>query len=96
VLTPKGTLVPPSNTRNRWIGGFSRILPARLMAPVVSQRVRAPEMAPNQADLVALTELLESGRLTPVIDRTYPLVEVPEAIGYFEEGHTRGKIVITI
>jgi NADPH:quinone reductase-like Zn-dependent oxidoreductase len=96
VLTPKGTLVPPSNTRNRWIGGFSRILPARLMAPVVSQRVRAPEMAPNQADLVALTELLESGRLTPVIDRTYPLVEVPEAIRYFEEGHTRGKIVITI
>jgi NADPH:quinone reductase-like Zn-dependent oxidoreductase len=47
VLTQKGTLVPASNTRNRWIGGFSRVLPARLMAPFVSQRIRAPEMAPN-------------------------------------------------
>lgn len=47
VLTQKGTLVPASNTRNRWIGGFSRVLPARLMAPFVSQRIRVPEMAPN-------------------------------------------------
>jgi NADPH:quinone reductase-like Zn-dependent oxidoreductase len=95
-LTPKGTLVPSSNTRNRWIGGFSRVLPARLMAPFVSQRMRAPEMAPSQADLVALAELIESGKVTPVIDRTYPLVEVPEAIRYFEKGHARGKVVITV
>jgi NADPH:quinone reductase-like Zn-dependent oxidoreductase len=94
-LTPKGTLVPSSNTRNRWIGGFSRVFPARLVAPFVSQRVRAPEMAPNQADLVALTELIESGKVSPVIDRMYPLGEVPEAIRYFDEGHSRGKIVIT-
>jgi NADPH:quinone reductase-like Zn-dependent oxidoreductase len=95
-LTPKGTLVASSNTRNRWIGGFSRVIPARVMAPFVSHRVRAPEMAPNQADLVALTKLIESGKVTPVIDRTYPLVEVPEALRDFQEGHTRGKIVITV
>jgi hypothetical protein len=86
VLTQKGTLVPASNTRNRWIGGFSRVLPARLMAPFVSQRIRAPEMAPNQADLVALAELMESGKLSPVIDRTYPLAEVPEAPSLFRGG----------
>jgi NADPH:quinone reductase-like Zn-dependent oxidoreductase len=58
--------------------------------------MRAPEMAPNQADLIALTELVESGKLTPVIDRTFPLGEVPEAIRYFQQGHTRGKIVIVV
>jgi len=95
VLTAEGTLIPASNTRNRWIGGFSRVLPARLMAPFVSQRVLAPEMAPNQTDLVALAELVESGKVTPVIDRTYPLAEVPEAIRYFELGHACGKVVVT-
>ena len=53
-------------------------------------------MAPNQADLITLAGLIESGKVTPVIDRTYPLAEVPEAIRYFEQGHTRGKIIITI
>ena len=96
VLTRKGTLVPSSNTRNRWIGGFSRVLRARLMAPFVSQHIRAPEMSQNQADLVALAELIESRKVTPVIDRTYPLGEVPEAIRHFQRGHTRGKIVITV
>jgi hypothetical protein len=91
VLTQKGTLVPASNTRNRWIGGFSRVLPARLMAPFVSQRIRAPEMAPNQADPVALAALMESGKLSPVIDRTYPLAEVPEARRYFEEDTPEGR-----
>jgi NADPH:quinone reductase-like Zn-dependent oxidoreductase len=95
VLTQKGTLVAASNTRNRWIGGFSRVLPARLMAPFVSQCIRAPEMAPNQADLVALAELMESGKLSPVIDRTYPLAEVPEALA-ISRRDTRGKIVVTM
>jgi NADPH:quinone reductase-like Zn-dependent oxidoreductase len=95
-LTPKGTLIPASNTPNRWIGGFSRILPAHLAAPFVPHRISAPTMAPNQADLITLTELIESGKVTPVTDRTYPLAEVPEAIRQFEQGHTRGKIVITL
>jgi NADPH:quinone reductase-like Zn-dependent oxidoreductase len=95
-LTPEGILVPSSNTPNRWVGGFSRIMPARLIAPFVSQRIRAPEMAPNQTDLAALAELVQSGKVTPVIDRTYPLAEVPEALDRFGNGHTRGKIVIAI
>jgi NADPH:quinone reductase-like Zn-dependent oxidoreductase len=95
-LTKRGTLVPSSNTRNRWIGGFSRVLPARLLAPFVSQRMLAPEMAASQADLIALAELVESGKVAPVIDRTYPLVAVPEAIHYFEQGHARGKVVVTV
>jgi NADPH:quinone reductase-like Zn-dependent oxidoreductase len=76
--------------------GFSRVLPARVLAPFVAQRMRAPEMAPNQADLLALTKLIESGKLTPMIDRTYPLSEAPEAIRYLQEGHARGKIVIRV
>ena len=52
--------------------------------------------SPNQKDLVVLQELLESGKVTPVIDRRYTLIEVPEAIGYVEEGHARGKVLITV
>jgi NADPH:quinone reductase-like Zn-dependent oxidoreductase len=95
-LTPNGTLVPASNTRNRWIGGFSRVLPARLMAPFVSHRMRAPEMAASQADLIALAALVEAGKVTPVIDRTSPLADVPEALRFFGQGHTQGRIVITL
>jgi NADPH:quinone reductase-like Zn-dependent oxidoreductase len=51
---------------------------------------------PNQADLAFMKELLEGGKVTPVIDRTYPLSEVADAIRYLEEGHARGKIVITV
>ena len=47
-------------------------------------------------DLVALTELIEAGTVTPVIDRTYPLIEAPDAIRYLEEGHAAGKIVVTV
>jgi NADPH:quinone reductase-like Zn-dependent oxidoreductase len=47
-------------------------------------------------DLVVLREFIEAGNLTPVIDRTYPLRAAPEAIRYLEEGHARGKIVITV
>lgn len=50
----------------------------------------------NHDDLVTLAELIESGKITPVLDRSYPLSEVPEAIRYFEESHAHGKIVITV
>jgi len=51
---------------------------------------------PNKKDLVFIQELLEAGKVVPVIDRTYPLSEVPEAIRYLETGHARGKVVITL
>jgi NADPH:quinone reductase-like Zn-dependent oxidoreductase len=50
----------------------------------------------NHEDLIVLTELVESGKVAPVIDRTYSLNEVPEAIRYLEEGHAQGKVVITV
>jgi NADPH:quinone reductase-like Zn-dependent oxidoreductase len=51
---------------------------------------------PNKEDLLFLRQLIEGGKLAPVIDRTYPLAEVPEAIRYLEEGHARGKVVISV
>jgi NADPH:quinone reductase-like Zn-dependent oxidoreductase len=95
-LKPKGTLVPNANTPGRWLGGLGRIIRAQVMAPFVPQRIRTCHGLANQPDLLALTELIESGKITPVIDRTYPLVQVPEAIRYLEQGHARGKIVITM
>ena len=50
----------------------------------------------NQKDLTILADMMQSGKLKPVIDRTYKLSEVPAAIAYLEEGHARGKVVITI
>ena len=60
----------------------------------VSQRVRPFVSSSNNKDLLVLKGLIESGRVTPVIDRTYPMSETPEAIGYVAEGHARGKVVI--
>ena len=96
-LTPEGTLViVGSEGRGRWLGGFDRSLRAPLLARLVGQRLRMLASKPGQQDLQTLRELLEAGKLTPVIDRTYPLGDVPEAMRQIVEGHTRGKLVITI
>jgi len=67
-----------------------------MMGAFVPQRIRTCHAAVNQDNLLALTELIKSGKVTPVIDRTYPLGEVPEAIRYFEQKHAHGKVVITV
>jgi NADPH:quinone reductase-like Zn-dependent oxidoreductase len=96
-LTPKGTLViVGSEGRGRWLGGFDRSLRAPLLARLVGQRLRMLASKPRQDDLVALAEFIETGKLTPIIARSYPLSEVPEAIRQLEQGHARGKIVITV
>ncbi len=96
-LTPRGTLVIiGSETSGRWLGGSDRQLRALILSPFVGQRMRTVLASENAADLIALTELIESGRLTPVIDRTFPLSQTPAAIGYLNEGRARGKVVITI
>jgi NADPH:quinone reductase-like Zn-dependent oxidoreductase len=97
-LTPKGTLViVGGDGGGRWTGGFFRgLLRAPLVSLFVGQRLRALPTKIEQEDLLALTELIEAGTLTPVIDRTYPLIEAPDAIRYLEEGHAAGKVVITI
>ena len=66
------------------------------MSLFVSQQGRPFIAIPNNEDLVDLKELIEAGRVTPVIDRTYPLNETPEAFRYLDEAHARGKVVITV
>ena len=96
-LTSKGTLVQISgDSDGRWIGPVDRIVKALVLSPFVSQKMASFTVEPNRDDLRFLTQLIEAGKLTPVIDRTYPLAEVPEAIRYLEEGHARGKVVITV
>jgi NADPH:quinone reductase-like Zn-dependent oxidoreductase len=96
-LTTEGTLVLSSGESDgRWIGPVDRLIKATVLSPFVSQKLGSFLMKPNQDDLNFLKELIEGGKLTPVIDRTYSLSEVPEAIRYVEEGHARGKVVITV
>lgn len=96
-LTPRGTLVIiGSETGGRWLGGFDRSLRAPMLSLVVSQTLSALTNSENARDLIVLTNLIESGAVTPVIDRTYPLSQTPAAIQYMRDGHTRGKVVITI
>jgi NADPH:quinone reductase-like Zn-dependent oxidoreductase len=96
-LTSKGTLVLSSGESNgRWIGPVARIIKALVLSPFVSQKMASFTVTPNKADLQSLKQLIEAGELTPVIDRAYPLAEVPQAIRYLEEGHATGKVVITL
>jgi NADPH:quinone reductase-like Zn-dependent oxidoreductase len=97
-LTRRGTLVIVGGEGGgRWLGGFDRQI---LRAPAVSafsrQRLRPLVSKERSEDLLVLKDLIEAGKITPVIDRTYPLSEAPEAIRYLEEGHAQGKIVITV
>ncbi|WP_149179580.1 NAD(P)-dependent alcohol dehydrogenase [Streptomyces sp. TRM49041] len=94
-LTPQGSLVLISGEGGRWLGPLGRIMHALVLSLFVRQRLVFFMARPTKDDLEALRELLESGKVTPVIDRTYPLSELPEAIRYLETGHARGKVVIT-
>jgi NADPH:quinone reductase-like Zn-dependent oxidoreductase len=97
-LVRNGTLVmigAPGNGR-----AMTPIL-ARLLLAVVWSRLASRQMHPflakvNNADLVVLKELIDAGTVTPVIDRTYPMQEIAAAVGYLEQGHARGKVVITV
>ena len=97
-LTPKGTLViVGGDGGGRWTGGFFRgVLRAPLVSLFVDQRLRGLASKVKQEDLVAIAKLITAGTVTPVIDRTYSLIEAPDAIRYLEEGHARGKIVISV
>jgi NADPH:quinone reductase-like Zn-dependent oxidoreductase len=97
-LTPRGTLVIVGGEGGgRWLGGFDRqILRAPVLSLFVGQRMRPVVSKERSEDLVALKELIESGKVMPIIDRTYPLSEAPDAIRSLAEGHARGKIVIAV
>ena len=95
-LTPKGTYVIVGGSGGRWLMGSGRSARAALLSPFVSQQLRAFVASSNKEDLAVLKEMIESGKLTPVIDRTFPLNETSEAIDYVGERHAQGKTVITV
>jgi len=96
-LTPKGTLVIVGGEGGgNWLGGFDRNLRSGLVSMFVPQRMTMLASKELGEDFDALRELIEAGKVRPVIDRTYPLSEAPDAIRHLEEGHPRGKVVITV
>lgn len=96
-LTPEGTLVIVGGEGGGpWLGGTDRQIRALILSPFVRHNLRNFISVENKGDLLVLKELIESGKVTPVIDRTYPLREAPDAIRYLEDGHARGKVVIKV
>ena len=97
-LTRRGTLVIVGGEGGgRWTGGFFRqILRAPLLSLFTDQRLRPLTTTERLEDLQALAELIEAGTVTPVVGKTYPLIEAPEAVRYLAEGHAQGKVVITV
>jgi NADPH:quinone reductase-like Zn-dependent oxidoreductase len=96
-LAPKGTLViVGSEGGGKWFGGISRQMRAQLISPFVGQKMGTFVAKQNGEDLLTLKELIEAGKVTPVIGATLPLESVSDAVQHMEQGHARGKIVITI
>jgi NADPH:quinone reductase-like Zn-dependent oxidoreductase len=78
------------------IGPLANPIKAMLLSPFVSQKMGMMMADANQKDLTVLADMMQSGKIKPVIDRTYKLDQVPDAIRYVEQGHARGKVVITV
>jgi NADPH:quinone reductase-like Zn-dependent oxidoreductase len=95
-LTPVGTLLLNSGTGAEGFELMVRLVKPLVLSPFVRQTLRRYLSKPNHRDLVVLKELVESGKLTPVIDKTYPLQETAAALRHIEHGHARGKVVITV
>jgi len=97
VLTPKGIYIAVGGPSGRWmIGSLGRAITAPVLSRFVNQNLFMVLARPSKEDLTILRELLKTGKVTPVIDKCYSLREVPEAIRYLEEGHARGKVIITL
>jgi NADPH:quinone reductase-like Zn-dependent oxidoreductase len=97
VLTPNGKLVivgGPSD--DPWLGPMTTLVKAYLVSPFVSQKQTFMLAQANSEDLNVLRDLMQTGKLTPVIDRRYPLSETAQAIGYLEQGHAKGKVIIAV
>ena len=95
-LTPTGTLIPNSGRGGRWLGPLGRIVAARVLSGFTRQRLRPFTSLGKRQDLLALADLLTTGRIRPLIDRTYPLDDAADALRHVGAGHTRGKVVVTV
>jgi NADPH:quinone reductase-like Zn-dependent oxidoreductase len=78
------------------IGPMARPVKALLLSPFISQKMGMMMAEIRQEDLAAMRDLMQAGKVTPVIDRTYPLSQVREAMKYLEAGHARGKVILTM
>ena len=99
ILKPQGRYVMIGGggpNDGRWIGPFVRVIEAMLTGPFVSQEMGMMMANSNKEDLTILANLMDSKKVTPVIDRQYKLSEVPDAVRYVETGRARGKVVIAV
>jgi NADPH:quinone reductase-like Zn-dependent oxidoreductase len=96
LVTSAGTLVLVGGEGGgRWLGGMGKWLQALAVAPLVGQKLRPLTTMPNKSDLLFISRLIETGSITPVVDRTLALKDVPDAFRYLRTGQAKGKIVIT-
>jgi NADPH:quinone reductase-like Zn-dependent oxidoreductase len=95
-LRADGHLLSNGGPVGGWIGGVDRLAVATVQSLFVRQQLPPFGSSNNKADLIALKELVEAGKVTPVIDRTYPLAEAAAAIQHVREGHAQGKTVIAV
>ncbi len=95
-LKPRGTLVLNSGTGASGLRLLVRLVRPILLSPFSGQRLRRFLSTPNQADLVVLRDLVASGQVKPVVERTFPLRETPSAMRHIESGRTRGKVVVAV
>ena len=99
VLKPKGICVMIGGggpNDGPWIGPFGRVIHTLVLSPFISQKMGMMMAELNKKDLTVLGDLMQSGKVKPVIDRTYPLSQIAEAMRYLEAGHARGKVIITM
>jgi len=95
-LAPDGTLVVVGGPGGRWIAPMGRSVQALVLTRLGRARMLTFLAEHRREDLVSLAELIDAGKIAPVIDRTFPLAATPDAIRYVEAGHARGKVVITV
>jgi NADPH:quinone reductase-like Zn-dependent oxidoreductase len=95
-LTGRGTYIASTGSGGRLVGPIPRLITALVLSPFVGQTLRGLAARRNLDDLAHLAELVASGRLTPTIERTYPLAETADALRFVESEHPRGKIVLTV
>ena len=94
--TPKGTVVFCGGGDGKWVGPMLLPLRGLVVSRFVGQQLRMFVARLNRDDLLFMCDLVADGKLEPVVDRTYPLSEAPEAIAYLEAGHARGKVVVSV
>jgi NADPH:quinone reductase-like Zn-dependent oxidoreductase len=94
--TPDGMLVICGAGRGDWVGPLARVVKSALLSRFAKLQLRPLLAHREQSDLLVLKELIEAGKLRPVIDRTCPISQIREAIAYLQAGHAQGKVVVTM